>query len=38
MTSEPEHFTVLLEMDLQLTNEKPTIKNIKKEKQQYEMA
>jgi sensor histidine kinase YesM len=38
MTSEPEHFTVLMEIELLSANEKPILKNIKKEKQQYEMA
>lgn len=38
MTSEVEHFTVLLEIDLHASNEKPGIKKSKKEKQHYEMA
>ena len=38
MTLEPEHFTVLLEMNLQPTNKKPVFKKSKKEIQHYEMA
>ena len=38
MTSEPEHFTVLLEIDLNPVNEKPAFKKPKKEMQYNEMA
>jgi len=38
ITSEPEHFTVLLQIDLLAVNEKSMIKNHKKQMQQYEMA
>lgn len=38
MTSEAEHFTVLLEIELQTLNEKPAVKKSKNEKQHYEMA
>jgi hypothetical protein len=38
MGSEPDHFTVLLEMDLQAVNEKPVVNKIRKETLKYEMA
>jgi sensor histidine kinase YesM len=38
MTSEPEHFTVLLEIDLQPVYEMPLIIKLKKENEHHEMA